>query len=109
MEEQIKEILEKQTETIKKMTEDKIKESIAGCFHYAITENLEILIENFIKKELAKDIKKMLVEIKPDILLSLKDAVVKGVAVIGKKMVENMTKNIVGYSGGEILKKLVDD
>lgn len=107
-EEDMKAYLAEHSERIKEAAVTAIISRITESIRYGLPDTVQKVVNDFMKDEVAPAVALALQSEKNGIIA----AASKGAAEIGdalaKVMVENAVKNMTGYRGGEILKKLLD-
>ncbi len=108
-EDEMKEILNKNAERIKNAAVEAVIERVKEDLKYSMPEEIRNAIKGFMEAEIAPAVVKALQSQKGEILSAVKAASAQIGAALATQMVENATKQLTGYRGGELLKKLVDD
>ncbi len=108
-EDEMKEIFEANKERMKQAALDAVVDKITEDMKYHMPDAIRKAIAEFMEKEVAPSVTKALQSQKGEILKSVQVAAAEIGAALSAQMVSNATKQLTGYRGGEILKKLVDD
>jgi len=109
MENEIKELMNMDTDFIKKKLQEEMQESIIREINYGLQDEIREVANEFIEEELADEIKKMLIEVKPQIIGELQESIIKICAGLGESMVEIATKNFSnGWNVRRITKEIFD-
>jgi len=90
---------------VKKAVEN-ISSSMATSLHWQIQQELSGVVNAAVTTELKDDIEALLKENRALILESLKNSIAEVSAELGKTLVAQAAKNLTGYNGTEIIKKL---
>lgn len=94
MENEIKELMNIDTDFIKKKLQEEMQESIIREINYGLQDEIREVANEFIEEELADEIKKMLIEVKPQIIGELQESIIKICAGLGESLVKNATGNL---------------
>lgn len=108
-EEEMKDIFEANKERMKKAALDAVIHKIGEDMKYHMPDAIRKAISEFMETEVAPSVTSALQSQKGEILKSVQVAAAEIGAALSAQMIENATKQLTGYRGGEILKKLVDD
>ena len=106
-EEKIKEIMEQSSEDIKASVEKTIIDGVVQRINWKMSDAVDKCLSDFIETEIVPEINKTLYKNKDVIIERLSTATIDISKVMFDKMVENATKNLTGYNGDDIMKKLL--
>ena len=101
--------LQENSERIKAAAVDAMIDKIRENIRWGLPSEVQDVVNKFMVDEIAPEVSKALAGEKGAILASVAKAAAEIGDGIAKAMTENAMKNIIGYRGGELLKKLVDD
>lgn len=93
---------------IKKAAADALRERIVSQLTWSLGDTITPLVKKFFTDELEADVSQALMESKPVIMEQLRSSIAACAAEIGVKMQETLTKNLTGYRGGDIIKKMFE-
>lgn len=105
-EEQIKDIMEKQSENIKDKIETTITNTLVNRLNWNMSESINKLVDEFFKEEIEPHIKQTLVKNKNAIINEMSKGTIDISQLLVSSLVERATKNLTGYNGNDIIKKL---
>ena len=100
--------LQENSERIKAAAADAMIDKIREDIRYGLPSEVKVVVNKFMVDEIVPEVRKALAGEKGAILASVSKAAAEIGDSLAKTMTENAMKNIVGYRGGELLKKLVD-
>lgn len=103
------EVLKENSERIKAASVEAVIEKVKSDLTYQMPTEIRSAVSQFMENEIAPAVVVSLQSQKGAILKSVEVAAAQIGAALAEKMVANASKQLVGYRGGEILKKLVDD
>ena len=106
-EDKIREIMEQSSEDIKESIESTVVNAVIDRINWKISDSMDELVKEFIETEIVPEIKIILAANKNQIIEGLSSATIDISKVMFDKMVENATKNLIGYKGDDIMKKLL--
>ncbi len=107
MENEIKELMNIDTDFIKKKLQEEMQESIIREINYGLRDEVREVASKFMEEEISEEIRKMLIKMKPQIIEELQESIIKICAELGKNMVENATNSLSnGWTVKSIVKKL---
>ena len=106
-EDKIKEIIDKSSQNIKESIEKTVVNTVIDRLNWKISDAMDELVKEFIETEIAPEIKTILAANKDQIINGLSLATIDVSKAMFDKMVENATKNLIGYKGDDIIKKLL--
>jgi len=107
MENEIKEMMNIDTNFIKEKLQKEMQEQIIKEVNYSLQDKVRETADEFVEEELSDEIKKMLIEMKPQIIEELQESIIKICAGLGELMVENATENLSnGWRASDIIEKL---
>jgi len=106
----IRSILENSKDTITANIKEALKKQITDQLGWTMREHISKVTNEFVEAELKDEIKKVLVEAKPEILESIKGSFIKIGAAVATSMYETAAKNLAvgSYHAKDIFKKLID-
>ena len=106
-EDKIREIMEHSSEDIKESIEATVVNAVIDRINWKISDAMDELVKEFIEIEIVPEIKIILAANKNQIIEGLSSATIDISKAMFDKMVENATKNLIGYKGDDIMKKLL--
>lgn len=108
-EDEMKEIFEANKELMKQAAIDAVIDKVSEDMRYHMPAAIREAISTFMVDEIAPSVTTALQSQKGEILKSVQVAASQIGAALSEQLVKNATKQMTGYRGGELLKKLVDD
>ena len=108
MKEFIEEAIKDNGEQIKKAAMDALKERIVSQLTWSLGDVITPVVKTFFTDELEAEIATALMESKPVIMDQLRSHIVTCAAEIGVKMQEILVKNLTGYRGNDIIKRMFE-
>ena len=108
-EDEMLDVLKVNSDRIKKAAADAVVEKVKEDLKYNMPDVLHNAVRTFMEEEIAPSVTQALQSQKGAILGSVNEAAGQIGQAVADQLVANASKQLTGYSGGEILKKLVDD
>ena len=102
-------VLKENSERIKTAAADAVLAKVVEDLRYHMPSALRDAINTFMEKEIAPEVTKALQSQKGAILSSVNEAADQIGKAVAEQLVANASKQLTGYKGGELLKRLVDD
>mgnify|MGYP000974090417 CR=1 FL=1 len=94
MENEIKELMNIDTDFIKKKLQEEMRDEVIRQIKHSLQDEVREVASKFMEEEISEEIRKMLIKIKPQIIEELQESIIKICAELGKNMVENATNSL---------------
>ncbi len=94
MENEIREMMNIDTERIKKQLQEEIQDEVIKHIKYSLQDEVREVASEFMKEEISGEIREMLIDMKPQIIEELQESIIKICAGLGENMVKSATKNL---------------